>query len=189
MAILVALDGPVQAGDEDAYQILLNEIGPLLYSYVRKRVFNKDMVDDVYQEVLFTFHRARHTYQTDRPFGPWLFTVARNAFLDAIGKNRKFAEREVPMENLPEKGHLSVLDGSLGDELTHALEELPESLRRPVELLKLDGLSLEDTAKVMGLSVGRSRSGRIGVTAGCGRYFWKGGGRKHEKEPYALPKR
>ncbi len=143
----------VQEGDEGAYRTLLNELGPLLYGYVRRRVFNKSLVDDVYQEVLFTFHRARHSYMPDRPFAPWLFTLAHNAFLDAIGRNRKFAEREVPVEILPEQAHAEERDGSLGDELHQALLRLPESLRRPVEMLKIEGLTVEEAAERLGLSV------------------------------------
>ncbi len=144
----------VQEGDEEAYRTLLREIGPLLYSFVRKRVFNPAFVDDVYQEVLFTLHRARHTYKTERPFAPWLFTVAHNAFLDAIGRNRKFAEREVPVEALPEGVGRETEDPGLGDELHLALAELPENLRRAVVLLKIEGLTLEEAALEMGLRVG-----------------------------------
>ena len=143
----------VQEGDEEAYRMLLDEIGPLLYGYVRRRVFNKSLVDDVYQEVLFTLHRARHSYFTDRPFAPWLFTLAHNAFLDAIGRNRKFAEREVPVEVLPEAAVREEKDESLGDELHQALLKLPESLRRPVEMLKIEGLSVEEAAGKLGLSI------------------------------------
>jgi RNA polymerase sigma-70 factor, ECF subfamily len=143
----------VQEGDEETYRVLLNEIGPLLYSYVRRRVFNKSMVDDVYQEVLFTLHRARHSYLTDRPFAPWLFTLAHNAFLDAIGRNRKFAEKEVPVERLPEAAGRDDRDDSLGDELHQALAQLPESLRGPVEMLKIEGLTVEEASKRLGLSV------------------------------------
>jgi len=142
----------VQEGDEETYRTLLNEVGPLLYSYVRRRVFNKSLVDDVYQEVLFTLHRARHSYMTDRPFAPWLFTLAHNAFLDAIGKNRKFAEREVPVEFLPEAAPGEERDDSLGDELQKALTKLPESLRRPVTMMKIEGLTVEESAKQLGIS-------------------------------------
>lgn len=142
----------VQEGDEETYRTLLNEVGPLLYAYVRRRVFNKSLVDDVYQEVLFTLHRARHSYMANRPFAPWLFTIAHNAFLDAIGRNRKFAEREVPVEVLPESAPLDKRDGSLSDELHQALLKLPESLRRPVEMLKIEGLTVEESALKLGIS-------------------------------------
>ena len=142
----------IQSGDEQAYRQFLNEIGPVLYNFVRRRVFNPELVPDVYQEVLLTLHKARHTYEPSRPLGPWLFTVARNAVLDSLRKGRKFAEREVPSENLPETSPLEN-DGSLDDQLYGALQTLPALNRQAVELLKLRGLSLEEAAKESGCSV------------------------------------
>jgi len=142
----------VQEGDQEAYRLFLDEIGPVLFNFVRRRVFNPEMVPDVYQEVLLTLHKARHTYETSRPLGPWLFTVARNSVLDALGRNRKFAEREVAMEILPETGEME-RGGSLGDELFKALRSLPESNRQAVELLKIKGLSLEEAARQLRISV------------------------------------
>ena len=110
------------------------------------------MVPDVYQEVLLTLHKARFTYEPSRPLGPWLFTVARNSILDALGRNRKFAEREVPTETLPESSALEA-DGSLGDELHQALNSLSPIHREAIELLKLRGLSLDEAAKELKISV------------------------------------
>src|SRR5580658_40806 len=142
----------IQEGDQEAYRQFLNEIGPVLYSFVRRRVFNPEMVPDVYQEVLLTLHKARHTYEPSRPLGPWLFTVARNSILDALGRNRKFAEKEIPSENLPEISRVEN-DGSLDDQLFEALQALPDLNRQAIELLKLRGLSLEEAAKELGISV------------------------------------
>lgn len=142
----------VQAGDQEAYRQFLDEIGPVLFNFVRRRVFNPEMVRDVYQEVLLTLHKARHTYEPSRPLGPWLFTVTRNSILDALGRNRKFVEREVPMEVLPDASEAE-RDGTLDDGLYRALQALPEANREAVELLKLKGLSLEEAARKLGISV------------------------------------
>jgi RNA polymerase sigma factor (sigma-70 family) len=142
----------VQQGDQDAYRQLLDEIGPLLFHFVRRRVFNPELVQDIYQEVLLTFHKARHTYEPSRPLGPWLFAVARHSILTALGKNRKFAEREVPMEVIPDIAPEQT-DKGLEDELFKALEALPELNRRAVDLLKIRGLTLEEAARELGITV------------------------------------
>jgi RNA polymerase sigma-70 factor (ECF subfamily) len=41
----------------------------------------------------------------------------------------------------------------LGDELQQALEALPETLRRPVVMLKIEGKSVEEAARELGISV------------------------------------
>jgi len=142
----------VQEGDTDAYARLLSEISPLIFNYVRKRVFNSQFVEDVYQDVLLTFHKAKHTYQTDRPFSPWLFAIVRNAVWTALHKNRKFAEKELLLEELPEKAWHDNEDQGLDDRLHLALASLTKENRQAVEMLKLQGMDVETAAKTLGIS-------------------------------------
>jgi len=142
-----------QKGDREAYERLLVEISPLVLGFVRRRVFNPQYVEDVFQEVLLTFHKAKHTYRVELPFGPWFFAVIRNAIWDALQRNRKFAEHEVPVEEFHDATALEAAEGGIDDRLHLALESLPEGNRRAVELLKFKGMSLQTTAKEMGISV------------------------------------
>jgi len=142
----------IQEGDMEAYALLLSEISPLIFNYVRKRVFNPSQVEDVYQDVLLTFHKARHTYQIDRPFSPWLFTVVRNAIWAAISKRHKVTEKELQLETLPETAVHARSEEGLEDDLREALDALPEANRQAVEMLKLQGMDLETAAKQLGIS-------------------------------------
>jgi RNA polymerase sigma factor (sigma-70 family) len=141
-----------QAGDQKAYERLLVEISPLVFNLVRKRVFNKQHVEDVYQEVLLTFHKAKHTYRTDLPFGPWFFAVIRNSIWSALQKNRRIAQREVPMEDLPEFAALEAVEDKVDDRLRRALDSLPEIYRGAVDRLKFKGMTVEVAAKELGIS-------------------------------------
>ena len=141
-----------QAGDREAYEQLLEGISPLVFNFVRKRVFNKENLEDVFQEVLMTFHKARHTYRPEMPFGPWLFAVIRNAIWDVLKKNRRIAEREELTEDFAEVAALEGTEGEVDDRLHRALASLPEGKRQAVEMLKLRGMSVDEAAKELGLS-------------------------------------
>ena len=141
-----------QEGDRDAYERLLVEISPLVFRYVRKRVFNPQNVEDVFQEVLLTFHKAKHNYRSDLPFGPWFFTVIRNAIWDALKKNHRIAQREVPMEDFHDFAALEAAEEGIDDRLRRALESLPQGNRQAVEMLKFRGMSAETAAKELGIS-------------------------------------
>ncbi len=142
-----------QKGDRDAYEKLLVEISPLILGFVRKRVFNPQQVEDIFQEVFLTFHKAKHTYRSELPFGPWFFAVTRNAIWDALQRNRKFAEHEVAVEEFHDARAQEAADGGVDDRLHLALESLPVGNRQAVELLKFKGMSLQTAAKEMGISV------------------------------------
>lgn len=142
----------VQDGDTEAYARLLSEISPLIFNYVRKRVFNPSYVEDIYQEVLLSFHKARHTYRVDRPFSPWLFAVVRNALWNTLNKNRRFLEKEVLLADLPETPWSATEDLEMDERLNAALDSLPKENRQAVEMLKLKDMSVENAAKELGIS-------------------------------------
>jgi RNA polymerase sigma-70 factor (ECF subfamily) len=141
-----------QAGDQAAYARLLEETSPLILNYVRKRVFDPQYVEDVFQEVLLTFHKAKHSYRPERPFSPWFFAVIRNAIWAALDKNRRIREKELPLEDFPELALPEAAEPGLEDAVHQALKALPEGTRRAVEMLKIQGLTVEAAARELGIS-------------------------------------
>lgn len=67
-----------QAGDGEAYRLLLDSVAADLRGFFRRRVRETQEVEDHVQETLLTLHRARHTYDPSRAFEPWLYAIARN---------------------------------------------------------------------------------------------------------------
>ena len=90
-----------QRGDTNAYAELLNEIGPTVIKFLRRRVQDADAVQDLYQEIFLSLHRARHTYQPTRPLEPWLFAIARHIVADHEQRRRARLAREVLVDSPP----------------------------------------------------------------------------------------
>lgn len=141
-----------QEGDVEAYAKLLADLSPLIYGYVRKRVYDPAGVDDVYQEVLMTFHKALHTYQPDRPLSPWLFAVMRNAVWTALKRTHRHTSREVPLDDVHDVAWVEPSEEGLDDRLHRALEALPPENRQAVELLKLRDMSVSEAADQLGIT-------------------------------------
>jgi len=145
-----------QDGDAKAYEGLLQELLPEIRSQVRRRLPDEAAVEDIVQNTLLAIHRSRHTYRPERPFGPWLRAVARNAFLDHARARGRRSEREVSLEVVPEPAGDSepiVAEARLSPELERALAELPRAQREAVELIQLRGLSVAEAAVKAGVSV------------------------------------
>lgn len=143
----------VQGGSEKAYVELLDGIGRLIIKMIRAKIKDNEIAEDLYQNVLMTLHRARHTYDPSRPFRPWLYSVTRNTIYDYLRKNRRRIELEILVgEHLDFKtqSETAVEDSHLLDK---ALSQLPEKQREAVLLLKIEGLSLEEAAKKAGVTV------------------------------------
>ncbi len=63
-------------GDQRAYADLLRETSRLLRPFLAKRLSFTNEVDDLLQEILISLHKARHTYDGNRPFKPWIYAIA-----------------------------------------------------------------------------------------------------------------
>ena len=146
----------VQAGEGEAYRLLLDDVTGELRGFFRRRVRDPQQVEDLVQETLLSLHRARHTYDPARAFEPWLYALARNAAIDAFRRDRrrsqweKLADDERPVEGVAEEsGHEASLDA--------VLARIPDAQREALEMVKLQGLSVEDAASRAGVSQGAMR--------------------------------
>jgi RNA polymerase sigma factor (sigma-70 family) len=78
-----------QDGDHMAFDVLYSRHKNKVYSYLVKRLHDKDEVDDLYQKAFVKLHKSRHLYDQKYEFLPWLYTITRSEFLDFIRKNKK----------------------------------------------------------------------------------------------------
>src|SRR5690242_1697017 len=89
------------AGDQAAYESLLRALAPALRASMRRRLASlgqpPDECEDIVQETLLAIHLKRHTWRVSDPFGPWLFTVARNKLIDHVRKRGR--RIEIPIED------------------------------------------------------------------------------------------
>ena len=168
-----------QGGDAASYDALLRELLPHVRGLVHRRLFHGDIVEDVVQNVFLSLHRARHTYRPERPFGPWLRAIARNAVIDHLRtRGRRPQDLSLEAEGVaePEADESSSPAAGfepLSPELVGALAELPASQRQAVELLHLEGLSVAEAADQVGVSRGalkvRAHRGYKALRARLGR--------------------
>ena len=144
-----------QAGDREAYRSLLDNLGPEVMAYVRRRLHNPQDVDDVYQEVLLAIHMSRHTYEPGRAVEPWVFAIAANVLARHWRRSQRRARCEVLVDVLPAEQTRTA--GPSRTEVGQALARLPGRQREALELLQLDGLPVDVAATRAGTTVGALR--------------------------------
>ncbi len=145
----------VQAGDREAYRSLLDDLGPEVKTYLRRRLANSQELEDVYQEVVLAIHVSRHTYEPARPVEPWVFAIAAHVLARQLRRSRRRVTREVLMDDVPAEPLRA--GGPSAAEVWQALERLPRQQREALELLRLAGLSTDMAATVAGTTVGALR--------------------------------
>jgi RNA polymerase sigma-70 factor (ECF subfamily) len=150
-----------QRGDSAAYLELLRAVTPRVRRLVmRQRGFaGAAEAEDLVQDVLLSLHSVRASYDSSRPFGPWLSAIVRNRLVDGARRYARTAGREVRID--ADDVTFSELEANvdiaeLGDAETlhEAVRALPEGQRQAIELMKLQELSLKEAAETSGASVG-----------------------------------
>ena len=145
----------LQAGDADACRELLDDIGPSVVGFLRRRLAGSDEIEDVYQEVFMALFEARHTYEAGRPLEPWLFAIARNVAADHVRRHWTRTSWQELFAEPPDRPEQSSDESALGGpNLAEALAQLPPSQREAFLMLKQEGISVEAAAARSGVSVG-----------------------------------
>jgi len=138
-------------GDQRAYASLLQQTSCLLRPYLARRLSLADEVDDLLQEILISIHKARHTYDGNRPYKPWAYAIAkfrlsdflRAHYADQLQHALDFDELE---EILPE----AVTETGISYESIHAeLQKLPEKQAAILAMMHRDGYTAKEVAARM----------------------------------------
>ncbi len=77
-----------QNGDALAFETIYYRHKDKIYTYLQKRLTNKEQIDDLFQSILVKFHKSRHLYEKKYLLLKWLYTICRSELLD-FAKKRK----------------------------------------------------------------------------------------------------
>ena len=151
---LTLLMAASQHGDRTAYEALLHSLGHVVTLYVRRRVGATPWVDDVVQDVLMSIHRARHTWNPERPFAPWFYAVMHSRLVDAIRRHKRTSTWEEPMDAVPPVvwSRSAEAETIARADLAQAMRQLSPAQRVVIERLKLQEMTVRQVAEETGMS-------------------------------------
>jgi RNA polymerase sigma-70 factor (ECF subfamily) len=143
------------AGDSSAYHAFLKELSAHLRAFLRKRLASlPDEVEDLVQELLLAVHNQRHTYDPRQPLTAWVYAMARYKLVDLLRRRSRTELLNDPLDE--EDDDLLITSDSEAAEarrdLAKLLASLPHRQRAPIIHMKLEGLSVAETARLTGMS-------------------------------------
>ena len=152
-------------GDTAAYHCFLKALTAHLRAYFRKRLFQRpDEVEDLVQETLLAVHNQRHTYRTDQPLTAWVHAIARYKLIDWLRAHAANQALTDPLDDELEVFAASDTEAAEAKrDLGKLLAGLPDRQRLPIVHVKLEGLSVVETAQLTGMS---ESAVKIGVHRG-----------------------
>ena len=166
-----ALVQRVQAGEVQAFDLLMRKYRERVYAVVYNMTSNRDDAADLTQDAFIKAFQSINRFQGQSSFFTWLYRIAVNSTLTHLRKARlrsffsfeKITEEDKTtalVEQLTDKTGVEreMFVKELQEKLNEAMQKLSIKHRTVVTLFEIDGLSHEEIAEVVGCSVGTVRS-------------------------------
>jgi len=153
------LVGLAQQGDGEAFGQLYDRYCDTVYRFIYYRVNDRALAEDFTSE---TFLRALRrigsiSYQ-GRDIGAWFITIARNIVLDHLKSARPrlgtTTARTIEGKDYAQSTEAAVLETLQSERLMQAVNQLGDEQRECVMLRFVQGMSVSETAQIMGKNDG-----------------------------------
>ncbi len=150
-------------GDMIAFEEVYNRHHRRVYAICLRMLKNSNEAEDLTQDVFIQLHRKIGSFRGDSAFTTWLHRLTVNQVL------MHFRKRTVKMEKVTDEGEtpVQIVKGSekpgkmpVVDKiaLDNAIKELPNGYRNVFVLHDIEGFEHEEVARILGCSVGTSKS-------------------------------
>jgi RNA polymerase sigma-70 factor, ECF subfamily len=163
-------------GDPAALDTLVRSHQDRVYGFAMRMCRNVEDAKDILQETFLGMVRSIREFREESKFSTWLYRIAANACLKKRrrGVHDPTPEQELSLDELmprpdaegrkPEIADWSddaeraLLRGELSGRMEAAIDKLPKEYKIVLVLRDVEGLSAEETAQAVGLSVAAVKS-------------------------------
>jgi len=149
-------------GHQAAFEIVYEVVAPRIEGYVRRKVRDSSRVEDIVQQTFENMHKARGRFIPGSDVLNWAFAIARNLVIDTGKKAGRETSADMSEEN-ESMGAVLAAAVAGGEELFLAREtgallvrtfgRLTKLQQEVFELVKLEGLSYQQAAATLGITV------------------------------------
>jgi RNA polymerase sigma-70 factor (ECF subfamily) len=152
----------VVEGDSHAFSHLFDRyVGSLRQIYLARTGGNVDDTSDLIQEIFVKAYLKLSSYDRRYTFGQWIYTIAKNTFIDYVRKKRddlsidnspgEYSRQPVSSIPNPEES-IIIVQGQR--QLEENLKKMPQKYRSLIELRFFKDLSYEEIAEQLDMPLG-----------------------------------
>jgi RNA polymerase sigma-70 factor, ECF subfamily len=154
----------VATGDHAAFErLVLRHLGSIRRLLLTVLNGNLEDVADAEQEVLISLYRGLKSFAFRSSFRTWLYRFTRNRGIDYLRASRRRRRRDRALRGAPPSRVSSdplesILRDERGRKILRSLALLGDTDRLVVTLREVEGLSMEEIGRTLGLPVGTVKS-------------------------------
>jgi RNA polymerase sigma-70 factor (ECF subfamily) len=147
------------AGDRDAFGTLVGHHRDRLWAVAVRTLGDREEAADALQDALLSAYRAAATFRGEAKVTTWLHRVVVNACLDRA--RRRAVRPSVPLPtgaDEPASARDALAERETALEVEAALAALPDDQRAALVLVDLQGLPVDEAARVLQVPAGTVKS-------------------------------
>jgi RNA polymerase sigma-70 factor (ECF subfamily) len=166
----------IKRGNKELFSEIVNKYKRVVYNHAYSFLRNKEEAEDTVQEIFTTIYKNIKSFREEAKLGTWIYritvNICKNKLKQLKRKNQNIIE-EIPEwdedseenpieEKLKDKDERTPDNVLVSDEIKKIvfkrMGELAEEQRKVLILRDIDGLSYEEIAKILKLSVSAVKS-------------------------------
>ncbi|MEO1012813.1 MAG: sigma-70 family RNA polymerase sigma factor [Bacteroidota bacterium] len=126
---------------------IVSDFSDELYFFILKRVKNKDVANDIFQNTFLKIHQNVSKLEKEEKVKAWIFQISRNEIANYFKRESDDAKKRNMAKEIPssEYQHICCFD--------KFVDELPETYRQVIELMYISGCKQKDVADKLGISL------------------------------------
>lgn len=152
--------GRVQAGDAEAFGMLMTRYESKLMRYARKFLLDPDDAADIVQDVFLKAYQNIQSFDTARRFSPWIYRIAHNEFVNDLKKrsSRKTTftidfDTLFPTLAATDTADSAALERDTRETLDRYLAQVDPKYREPLVLYYLEEMDYRAIADILQIPV------------------------------------
>ncbi len=147
-------------GDNAAFDELMQAHQDRVFGICLRMLRDREAALDVAQETFLTVFRKADRYKAEATFSTWLYRVAMNACYDYLRRTKRRQADPFPEGLDPSDPRAAdpLESAEIRPDIEAALHRIPEEFRSAVVLVDLQGLSIDQTADILGVPSGTVKS-------------------------------
>lgn len=152
--------GRVVDGDHDAFNDIMRLHEDRVFSVCLRIMGNRDEALDATQDAFLTVFRKARQFKGKSSLGTWIYRIAVNTCYDHLRKAKRRPSQPMPdyLDPADDNAQAIVDSAGLRPDIEKALGEIPIEYRAAVVLSDIEGMSMPETAEVLGIPVGTVKS-------------------------------
>ncbi len=128
-------------------QKIVSNFGTELYFFILKRVKDKDISNDIFQNTFLKIHKNVSKLEKEEKVKAWIFQIARNEISNYFNKESIYVDKidtsiEIPLHKYQ---HICCFDKFIND--------LPKIYRKVIELIYIEGLKQKEVSEKLEISL------------------------------------